>query len=109
MSRLVEIKLAAARELQGGEQTPTGVVDRPGELHALALQLRGCGFNVVAQEVELVAACQLVAARRSSFVGGMDAQLGGRQGEDEPALPGINGGKAKYVPKESSIASASLV
>ena len=47
--------------------------------------------DVVAHEPELVA--------RIGF-GGMDAELGGRQGEDEPTPAGIDRRKLQHVAKE---------
>src|SRR5712692_4823752 len=91
--RLVQPEFTAARNLDCRRQAKARFGDRPRKLHSLALQLFDRGFDVVAHEVELLMALLL---------GGVDAQLGGRQCEDEPAMPGINARELEHIAEESA-------
>src|SRR6516225_6088300 len=103
MARLVKIELAATGELHCAEQTPADVLNRLRELNPFVLQGLNGRCNVVAHEVELVTTLQRVAAWPGVFLGGMDTQFGRRQGEDQPALPGIDPRQPEHVPEESAI------
>ena len=77
--RLIETDLAAARDAHPDQASEARVGHRTGELGALRGQVGDGLIDVVAQQEELV-----VTTRRG-LAGGVDAQLGRRELEDEPA------------------------
>jgi len=90
VSRLVETELAGTRHREPGQQAPTFVGDRRGELDAALRQLLDGRLDVVAHEEELVTAGVARVAR----------QLAGREREDQPAVARVDGIEAKRVAKE---------
>lgn len=90
---LVQPELGSAWKRDGSHEAETGFGDWAAELYASGSEVGDCGFDVVAHQVELGV---------SSLFGWMDAQLGGREGEDEPAVAGVNGGKFEDVAKEGA-------
>ena len=84
---MVEAELAAAGQVDVGEGAPAefqGLV--AGDLACLEL-LQG-GVQVVAGEVQFV---------RAVLLGGVDGHFGGGQGEDEPAVAGVDVGEVEDV------------
>jgi len=73
---LVDRELAAVRQADRGEQAPAHIGDLLRDFGSLTLQLGEGGVDVVAHQVELVAALP---------VGRVDGKLGGGQGEDGPS------------------------
>src|SRR5439155_11676017 len=92
----IEIQLAGSGNFHCGEQAPPLFLDRPGEDDAFGLELLYCRFDVVAHQVDLVAAFAI------GGLGGMNAELGGREGEDQPSMAGVDGGKAEHVAEEGT-------
>src|SRR5947207_15978888 len=84
MAWLVDRQLRAARQLDGGEQTPALAARRGGDRDAPGGQVRQRLLEVVAHQVELVL---------PRPVSGVDGDLGGRQLEDQPATVGVDPGK----------------
>ena len=77
------------------DKAPTLIVDwRTGDV--LSIHGRHEGVDVVAQKVELM---KVVPLR------GMDGNLGRRQGENEPAVPGVDMGQAEDVTQEGTVGS----
>jgi hypothetical protein len=93
--RFVQAHLAAARDLESGRQAPAFIRHRRDELHALALELRDRSLDVVAHQEELVMSDVLPPSRAW-----MDAELGGRQREDQPALAVVHGRQVEHVAEE---------
>jgi glucose/arabinose dehydrogenase len=93
--RFVQADLAGAGELELRDSTPALVLDPRDELHVLALELVDGPLDVIAHEE------QGVVSRPAAPAGaGMDRDLGGRQGEDQPALAGIDPLEPQHVAKE---------
>ena len=88
---LVDGELRAVRQPDRGQQPPALVGDVPRHLGSLAPQLGERGVDVVAHQVELVTALT---------VGRVNGELGGRQGEDEPAAAGVHRWQAEHVREE---------
>jgi DNA-binding CsgD family transcriptional regulator len=89
--RLVDRELAAVRQPDRGQQAPALVGDVPGHLDALGAQLGQGGADVVAHQVQLVAGVS---------IGRVHGQLGGRQGEDEPAAARVHRRQVQHVGEE---------
>jgi hypothetical protein len=87
----VEAELAAVGHLDCRDESPAFVADWTRELHSFALELGDRRVDVIAHEVELV---------MTRVVGGVSGHLGGRQGEDEPAVPGVGRRELEYVSEE---------
>src|SRR5207248_10035124 len=90
------MQLAGAGDFHRGEQAPALLLDRPGEDDTFGLELLYCRFDVVTHQVDLVAAFAI------GGLGGMNAELGGREGEDQPSVAGVDGGKAEHVTEEGA-------
>jgi hypothetical protein len=93
MMRLVHPDLPPAWDRDLREGAPADLADGRA-LHALLLELRDGRLHVVAHEVELVVLG--TAVRR------MDAELGRREGEDEPPLPRVDRAEAEDVLEEGA-------
>ena len=91
MAWLVEAELADPGDGEVADPAEALVGDRPGELHALRAQVGDGRVDVVAHQVELVPRLA---------VGGMDPELGGREGEDQPAAAGVDGVELEHVAEE---------
>jgi hypothetical protein len=74
-----------------GHEAPALIGDVLRDLDSLGAQFGERGVDVVAHQVELVPAFP---------VGGMNRQLGGRQGEDEPASARVDRRKSEHVREE---------
>jgi hypothetical protein len=88
--RLVEPELLAARQGDVSETAPALLLDRR-RLHALRVQIRDGGVDVVAHQIQLVT---LPLLRR------MDGDFRRRRLEDQPSAPGVNRRPAEDVSKE---------
>src|SRR5712691_9873794 len=88
---LVDGELGAVGQADRGHQAPALIGDVLADLGSLGAQFGERGVDVVAHQVELVAAFP---------VGGMNRQLSGRQGEDEPAAAGVYRGQSEHVREE---------
>ena len=91
MPGLVDGKLRAVGQADGGKKPPALIGDIPCHLHSLAPQLGQGGLDVVSHEVELVMALA---------VGWMNGKLGWGQSEDEPASARVCRGHAEYIREE---------
>jgi hypothetical protein len=99
MARLVEAEAAAAGQDDAGEEAPALAGGRGAE-DAARLEGADRGVEVVAHEVEagVVPGGALRPGGRR-----VEGGLGGRQGEDQPAVAGIDGGKAQDVAEECAV------
>src|SRR5262245_41039506 len=93
MARFVDAQLCTPGQTDSGERTPALIADRLTELHTLGLEVRDGGVDVVTLQVELVPARP---------VGRVYRQLGGWQGENQPALTGVNGVETEDVAEEGA-------
>ena len=76
---LVQRQLATPRNRERRQPTPRLVANRTSELDAVLLQLLDGRFDVVAHQIELIAAV---------ILGRIGRELGGRQSEDQPSSSG---------------------
>lgn len=81
------------REGEGSKSSPTLFVHLR-DLHILQSEIFQGRRDVIAHKVKLA----LVV-----LVGIVERSFEGRHGEDQPAVPGINGGKLKYIAKEGPL------
>src|SRR4029077_20883864 len=88
---LVDGKLRSVGQADRGHQAPALIGDLLRDLGSPGPQFGEGGVDVVAHQVELMAA---------SPVGGMTRQLSRRQGEDEPASARVDAGQADHVREE---------
>jgi hypothetical protein len=86
VSRLVEHDLDAAGQSEHDGDAPAFVLGLALHLDAFRPQLTDRGPDVIARQGELVAHSRLVGRP----FGGMHPELRGRQGEDEPAVAGVD-------------------
>src|SRR5438552_14183756 len=91
MLGLVDGKLRAVGQADRGHQAPALVGDLLRDLGSPGPQFGEGGVDVIAHQVELVAAFP---------VGGMNRQFSGRQREDEPASARADAGQADHVREE---------
>ena len=91
--RLVKAELPRSWERKPGRPPPALLGDRGDELDALCLQLRPRAVEVLAHQVELMAASTLTR---------VEGQLRRRQPEDQPATASINGPKAEHLLREGT-------
>src|SRR3954447_5563574 len=94
MPWFVQAQLAPAWKPQRRHQAEALVRDGPREVGSFAPQVLDRRAHVIAHEIELVT---------SIPVGGMRGQLGGRQGEDQPAAASVHGWEAEDVSEEGPI------
>lgn len=92
MARLVQQHLDAAGQDHGEPDAEAHVLRLAAKLHALRVELGLRGRDVVAEQAELV-------VRRP--LGGVNAELGRRQREDQPAVARVDMLPAKDVAKRS--------
>src|SRR5208283_1090128 len=90
---LVEAQLAAAGQLDPGEDAPALIL-RLRARDAFGSQLLDLCLNVVANEVELMGAI---------LIGVVKAGFQRRQGEEEPVVAGVHVGKLQNVAEEVAI------
>src|SRR5579859_5494659 len=92
MPRFVDAELAPTGECEARDQSPSCISDRTAA--NLSLFHRGNeGFDVIAHQVQLV----------NAVLAGMNGHFGGRQSEDEPALPGVDARERKDVSQKLPI------
>src|SRR5688572_24314433 len=94
MTGLVEGELTPARQLQGGHEAVALILDPPRKLDSLALQLPDRRLHVVAHQRQVRDAARFIR---------MDAELRGRQRENEPSMSGVNGLESQRVAQERAI------
>ncbi len=99
MRGLIQSNLAAARELDGGPDSPA-LFGNLGAFYFFGFQRLDGSLQIAAHQVEaglkrFVLACV--------SVGGMDGDFRGRQREDEPSTAGIHGTKLQDILKERAI------
>ncbi len=94
MARLVDRQIGAARQSDRREQPPTPIDRWLGHRDPLGGQFRQRLVNVVAHQEEFVV---------GDLIRRMYCDLGGRQREDEPAVPSIDSGKAENIADEGSV------
>jgi hypothetical protein len=75
------------------EASPAEVVDGPFENDSFGLEVRNRGLQVVAHQIELVV----------GFFGGVKGDLGRGQGEDQPAVTGVDGVETEDVLEEFAV------
>lgn len=98
MSRLVESELSRSLERKPGRPPPALLGDRGDELDALRFQLRPRAIEVLAHQVELMAAPTLTR---------VEGQLRRRQLKDQPATASIDGAKPSTSCAKARAASGS--
>ena len=92
MPGFVQTDLAGARDLEVRDPAPALVLYRRYELDALALEFRDGALDVMAHEE------QGVMPRSPAPTGArVDRELTRRQGEDQPAIAGIDTFEAQHV------------
>src|ERR1700694_1146320 len=93
MARLVHHEASPVGEddRRGASETPFGYFAV--EADALVAECRNRRVDVVAHQIELVV---------PGFLSGMNAELGGWQREDQPAVTGVDGRKLEHVAKETA-------
>src|SRR5205823_1820540 len=98
VARLVQLHLEVPRHPEMRHQPVTVVLDRPGELDAARLQFRHGLLDVIAVERNVRR------ARRGAVfrVGGVAAQVGLGQVEDQPALADVRRPEAQLVAEEGA-------
>jgi hypothetical protein len=89
--RLVDGEFLAVGQPDRRDQPPSLVGNVAGYRHALGPQFGQGGVDVIAHQVQLVAA---------SPVGRVNGELGRGQGEDEPAVPRIHRRQPQHVAQE---------
>ena len=90
MPRLVQADLATARNPEHRDQSPPLIGNVRGELDALGLELGHGLVDIVAHQVETVGARWLSALLVAFFRCRVNAQLGRRKREDQPARVGLD-------------------
>ena len=90
MARLVDGEFGAVRQPDRRQQAPALVGGLPRDRDALGLEPRERLVDVVAHQVQLMAA----------LVGGVHSKLGRWHGEDEPAAARVHGGQPEDVCEE---------
>src|SRR2546425_1011528 len=98
MPRLVDTELASSGEPDSGYRTPSCFLYLR-TMDAFAPKRRYLGLQVATHEQELVSVV--------SF-GGMNSHLGGRKGEDQPAVARIHRRESKDVSEEGAISGRVL-
>ena len=88
MLRLVEPEFGAARKRDGRCEAEACLGDWAAEFYAPLFEIGHRGFHIVTNQVELA---------MTSLLLRMNSKLGGRQGEDQPAVVGVDGGKFEDV------------
>ena len=78
---MVDSEGSSAGQLDVSETSPAGLVDGAFENNLFTFEVCHRGVEVVAHQVEVVA----------GFVAGVEGDLGRGQGEDQPALAGVDG------------------
>src|SRR5580692_3541290 len=91
--RLVQMDIASAGKRDRRYRTPPCFMNFGG-LHAFRRERSDFGFQFVAHEVKLVGAI---------LIGRMEGGLGGRQREDQPAVPRIDGFEAEDVAEKGAV------
>src|SRR6266567_3302937 len=94
MPRLIEADLAATGKLHLRNGTPSCFLNR-GALDAFCGEGGHFGFQVVADEIELVGIATLI--------GRVECGFRRRQGEDEPAVTCIHGSEPEDVAEEGAV------
>jgi hypothetical protein len=94
MFGLVEADFACAREVDGCNRPPACFSDGAAS-NALCFEFRHGGDEIVTHEVEFVAGW-------FGRFGGMNGKFSRRQGEDQPAMAGVDGTEAQDVSKEGA-------
>src|SRR6185312_15487277 len=97
VARLVQGDLPAAGDLHGDHSAEAGVGDVAAELDAFGLEVLDGAVEVVAYQIQLVAAA-------CAWLFWMDAQFARRQLEDEPAFVDVDIREIKDVAKERASA-----
>src|SRR5208283_3585364 len=95
MFGLVDAYFAAARESQSSEASPP-LFAYGGDWDVLLFEIAQGRGEVIAHEVELVTVTVLGVI----FVRTMKCGFGGREGEDEPAVSGVDRGELKHIAEE---------
>src|SRR5207253_1295175 len=98
MLGLVDTELASSREPDSGYRTPSRFFHLRA-MDALAPERHDLGLQVVTHQKEFVPVLRF---------GGMNRQLRGRKGEDQPTGTSVHRRKAKDVPKEGAISDCVL-
>ena len=88
MLRLVKAKFRAAGKRDGRCEAEACLGDWAPEFYAPLFEIAHRGFHIVTNQVELA---------MTSLLCRVDSQFGGRQGEDQPAVAGVDGGKFEDV------------
>ena len=88
MLRLVEPEFGAAGKRDGRCEAEACLGDWAPEFYAPLFEIAHRGFHIVTNQVELA---------MTSLLCRVDSQLGGRQGEDQPAVAGVDGGKFEDI------------
>jgi hypothetical protein len=91
--RLIDSQCSAAWKLDVSEASPAELIDRSFENNSFSFELRHRFLEVVAHQVELVA----------GFVAGVEGDLGRGQGEDQPAVAGVDGVEAEDFFEEVAV------
>src|SRR2546423_13028134 len=94
MLGLVQANASSAGQGDPGHASPAFLIEGPGDGDLSPLQFLCRRLDVLAQQVELVI---LLLLR------GVDRNLRGRKGEDEPTAARIHGVKSEYVSKERAV------
>jgi len=94
MFRLVEPDPSATRQLDLGNASPPGLIEWALEGNPFSFQFRGGRLDVLTQEIELVTLLLL---------GGMERDLGGRKGEDQPTATRIYRVETEHVFEEAAV------
>src|ERR1700720_3406744 len=88
MLRLVEPELGAAGKRDRSHQAEARLGDWPAEFYTPLFEIGHRGFHIVTNQVELA---------MTSLLCRVDSQFGWRQGEDQPAVAGVDGGKVEDI------------
>src|SRR5262245_62148840 len=94
MPWLVERESSTTRKLDAGPQPPAHVAHRVRNRDALSRQVRQGRLDVRAHQVEFVLWLAFCGVHRG---------LGGRQLEDQPALPCVDSPKSQYLAQEDPV------
>ena len=95
---LIDRQFRAVRQADRGQEPPALVGNISRHFDSLVPQVRQRGVDVIAREVKLMAACT---------VSWMNGELGGRQGENEPAPPASTDDRPSTSRKNARTCSAS--
>jgi len=95
VARLIDPEPASSWQAEESQTAPPLVMKRPLDSDATAFKVIDRAIDVFAHEIDLLAGI--------SSLGWMDSQLGGREGEDEPAASGVDGVKSENIVEEATI------